>query len=109
MARQIAPGARKILIFDPYSLDRAHAELFAQSPNTNLVHIPFGGHTPGRVLLHCGLLQEMTLAMAAGSFTLSFSIGSCTMAAASRASGGARSLTTPSGGGRGRGPNGWIV
>ena len=68
LAHQIRPEARKTVVFDPYSLDRPHAELFAQAPNTEQLHIPFGGHTPGRVLLHCGLLQDMTLQLATGTF-----------------------------------------
>jgi Flp pilus assembly protein TadD len=62
--------ATKTIVFDPLSSDLKHARLFAETPDCNLVSVPFCGHTPGRVLAHCGLLQTLPLLVAENKFNL---------------------------------------
>ncbi|WP_158747797.1 hypothetical protein [Acidisphaera sp. L21] len=68
MASQINKSTKKSILFDPVSIDRLHADLFAQFPNTELVSIPMGGHVPARVLQDIGLLQTTIMGLANDSF-----------------------------------------
>ncbi|WP_209381257.1 tetratricopeptide repeat protein [Pararoseomonas baculiformis] len=69
LAPQVSLSARKILVYDTLTPDRAHAELFARIPGTELFRTPAAGHAIGHFLLQAGLLQNLVLRALDGSLT----------------------------------------
>jgi tetratricopeptide (TPR) repeat protein len=68
MAGQIANAAKKTILFDPVSVDRLHADLFAKLPNVDLLSVPMGGHIPTRMLQDVGMLDSTVMGLVERNF-----------------------------------------
>lgn len=61
MAAHLTAKARKYLVYDPASDDRAHANLYAAAPNTLLLPCPDGGHVIAHTLQQSDLLSGLVI------------------------------------------------
>jgi tetratricopeptide (TPR) repeat protein len=68
MAARMSDTAFCLLVHDPRSRDRDHAELFARKPNVEMLPVYFGGHMPARVLQQGQLLETLLRQMIDGSY-----------------------------------------
>ena len=64
---RVSRTARKFVIYDGFDPDRHHAALYATLPNTTLINVPFGAHTPGFVLNRDGDSQAADLRLRGGA------------------------------------------
>ena len=53
----ISLSARKIIFVDLLSADKGHVDLMRGVPNTDVIHVPFSGHYPLKLLNEAGLLK----------------------------------------------------
>lgn len=70
MRANISTVARKYLVYDPASEDRAHATLYGRVPNTFLMPCPDGGHAIGHTLQQSDLLTGLVMEVLDGEIDL---------------------------------------
>lgn len=63
-----APEA--IIIYDPLTADRRHAELYRSITRAELVPIPYSGHPSGVTLMQAGLLAPLLVQLCDGTFDI---------------------------------------
>lgn len=70
MGANISTAARKYLVYDPASEDRAHARLYGGVANTVLLPCPDGGHVIGHTLQQSDLLTGLVMEVLDGEIDL---------------------------------------
>lgn len=64
---RIRCAARPVVAYDPYTVDRLHADRIAADVPVTRLRVPFGGHPVGTLLQEAGLLQGIVLGVLDGS------------------------------------------